>query len=337
MTSLKDAVDDYVEWGLAGKTEGTAQSYRSHVRGFARWVADYNDICGGCESVDEHGLCSCADEVPVDSIQREHVKRNLKSLARDGKSQPTIETRMVVIRDFLRSQHPQDIDELDINLREESIIQRWGQTRQEREENDRIYYLTPDEIEELIDNVPEPSFRNELIVRLLWQTGMRQTQLVNVTLDDVDLDDRRIDIWSNKSKKPYSVWYGPSLQPMMQQWLNVERRALAPSVAERSEYLFPSSRTEQMRAKSINDHIVKPAAEDAGMQSRSYEDSIGRDRGKVTGHVLRHSFAVQFVRDGGDIRRLQQLMGHSDIETTEKYLRFKDDEIRKARAQHGPQ
>jgi len=57
---------------------------------------------------------------------------------------------------------------------------------------------------------------------------------------------------------------------------------------------------------------------------------------RITAHVLRHSFAVNCVREDMDTRRLQVLMGHAKIETTERYLQMANKDIRDAYRHHGP-
>ena len=81
--------------------------------------------------------------------------------------------------------------------------------------------------------------------------------------------------------------------------------------------------------------MVKKAAQSAGLQAHVHTDASGNDRGKVTAHVLRHSFAVQSIKNGMDTRRLQKLMGHSKIETTEQYLQFANDDLRDAARKYG--
>lgn len=80
---------------------------------------------------------------------------------------------------------------------------------------------------------------------------------------------------------------------------------------------------------------MKQAAEDAGLQAHVHTDAAGNDRGKVTAHVLRHSYAVQCIKNGMDTRRLQKLLGHSKIETTERYLQFANDDLRDAARKYG--
>jgi integrase/recombinase XerD len=83
--------------------------------------------------------------------------------------------------------------------------------------------------------------------------------------------------------------------------------------------------------------VVTTAAENADMQEIKFVDAAGMERQKITSHDLRHSFAVHFVRNGGDIRTLRDLLGHASISTTEKYLRFKSETKRDKLHRFGPE
>ncbi|WP_435092748.1 tyrosine-type recombinase/integrase [Halorubrum sp. N11] len=84
-------------------------------------------------------------------------------------------------------------------------------------------------------------------------------------------------------------------------WINANRDALATAG---SPYLFPTSHSKRISAAYIN-QIVKDAAEAAGLQDNEvFVDAAGRSRRKVTAHVLRHSYAVQSLKNGIDTRTL---------------------------------
>lgn len=192
-----------------------------------------------------------------------------------------------------------------------------------------IVYVTPDEKEAMCEHVPEPTLRNELIIRLMWQTGIRKVELINIELDDLDRDNRSIEVWSNKSKEYRTVFYQPSLDLLMDQWLDGGHRDSympAPS----SPYLFLTERSEQLHQSTVTDKVVKPAAREAGIQEVMYEDKSGSKRYRITPHALRHGHAVNALKSDIDVRRVQQHLGHSSLEITMDYLQFIDEDVKEA-------
>ncbi|WP_435335172.1 tyrosine-type recombinase/integrase [Haloarchaeobius sp. TZWWS8] len=194
-----------------------------------------------------------------------------------------------------------------------------------------VYYLSPEEIEKLAENAPSPILRNELIIRLLYQTGLRRGELAETRLQDVDTNERSINVHAQKTHLNRTVYYQPSLDTLIARWINVERRAL---VTAGSDYLFPTYKTEQISPKQVS-RTVKKAAKAAGLQSPVYTNAAGQEQMKVTAHVLRHSFAVQSLKNGMDTRTLQKLLGHAKIDTTERYLRLAKSDIKESVRRYG--
>lgn len=210
----------------------------------------------------------------------------------------------------------------------------------EKRNGDEPIYITVEEKEMLCDNVPSPAFRNELMIRLLWQTGMRRGELAEVRLSDlngydtetgelkIDGDeDRGITVETLKrDDHTRTVYWDTSLDWRLKSWVNAgERETMAG--ASGSECLFPSQKTGQVSPYSIN-RIVKDAAENAGIQSIYYTDQTGSDRRRITSHALRHGHAVHALKCGVDLRTIQKNLGHASLDMTEKYLELIDEDVR---------
>jgi integrase/recombinase XerD len=190
----------------------------------------------------------------------------------------------------------------------------------EHRKDEGITHLSPNEKEQLCEHVPAPQIRNELLIRFLWQTGLREHEVRNVRLQDLDRDERIVNIYSEKVYKDREVGYQPSVDFLMNQWLDSGYRDRFSSASD-SEYVFVSRKAEKLTEGRVND-VVKKAAENAGIQDTYDDDAAGNTRHTVTAHALRHSFAVQSLKNGMDVRFLQELMGHADISTTERYLKI---------------
>jgi integrase/recombinase XerD len=193
-----------------------------------------------------------------------------------------------------------------------------------------------EEVEELWtdDALPSPALRNEIVVRLLWYTGIRTSEIVRIKIGDIDRDEGRIRIYAKKTDDYRDVWYPPSrMEPLFTEWLGYRRGALSPYATE-SDYLLLTHQSEQMRASHAS-RIVKEAAQNAGSNEVLYVDAAEKKRWKITGHTLRHSFATYHANVlETPIHILQDVLGHDKLETTRKYI--SEDKEAQRRAMQDP-
>ncbi|NHN65255.1 tyrosine-type recombinase/integrase [Haloarcula sp. JP-Z28] len=180
-----------------------------------------------------------------------------------------------------------------------------------------IPHITADEKEQLAENIPNPRVRNELLIRMLWQTGMREHEIRNLKINHIDREQRIITVHSSKTGTR-KVAYQQNVDTLLTQWLDGGYRDRFASATD-SPYVFVSRKNEQLAKSRVND-VVKKGAKAAGIQESLGTDAAGKERWKITTHCLRHSFAIQSLRNGMNLRYLQELMGHEKLETTEKYL-----------------
>lgn len=180
--------------------------------------------------------------------------------------------------------------------------------------------LTVQEIDELLEqparrNTPEAK-RDRAMLELMYATGLRVTELVSLDLEDVQLD----------GEKPYVRLVGkgnrerqiPLLEQPVQELTEYIRFARPRLVGERNETaLFVNRRGERLTRQGFW-LILKGYATEAGI------------RGRVTPHTLRHSFATHMLRGGMDIHKVQELLGHANISTTQVYTQVSREHIREA-------
>lgn len=196
-----------------------------------------------------------------------------------------------------------------------------------------MVYVDPDEVEAMAANVTAPSLRNELLIRLLFHTGVRIGEAVSIDVDDIDLDHRSIRIHATKTEKRRTVYYQPSLDILLEQWINGGHRAALPKAAESSR-LFLTSR--DVLSPDWAGKLVHRAAENAGIQEVMYIDAGGANRYRITPHALRHGHAVQALKSGIDVRTLQRHLGHENLEMTMRYLQLIDDDVQHAYRRFDP-
>lgn len=311
-----------------GNTEGTANRYLLEVSAFEDWL-EANRGKGLLEA-DTSDLRVHLEEMATPTDDRTEYAPTTITRRRSGVSQ-FYQLAQEVSEDY----------EVDIDVPEnpsEELDQTWnlGDTKKSEgiDSEEGIYYLTPDEIKELERAVPAPKLRNQLLVRLLFNTGLRRGELASVTMDALDREERTIRIPAMKSPEPRTVTYSEQYVGfLLSRWIDEGyREATRYARTKGSDYLFPTDESEHISGDYIG-QMVKRAAKDAGLQKVVATYSDGRQIHKVTAHTLRHSYAVQAVNSGIDVRSLQRLLGHEDLETTMIYLRIAEqdyiDESRK--------
>lgn len=171
------------------------------------------------------------------------------------------------------------------------------------------------------DNARIAARRMQALVEVLYATGLRVSELVGLPLT-VALRDERFFIVRGKGSKERVVPLSAKAREAMRLWL-VERGRV-PAWAE-SLFLFP--------AASESGHLPRQvfARELKGLAARA-----GIAAAKISPHVLRHAFASHLLQNGADLRAVQQLLGHSDISTTQIYTHVLEERLVRLVNDHHP-
>lgn len=173
-------------------------------------------------------------------------------------------------------------------------------------------YLTEEEIDRLFaapDIHTKPGVRDRAIMELLYATGLRVSELIGLTLNDVALQSGSL-VCRGKGRKQRRVPVGRSAVVWLQAHL-----ALKLINGEKSPLVFHQGQ------KPLSRQFVWSMLRDYGRQA---------GLAKVTPHMLRHSFATHLVQRGADSRSVQMLLGHADISTTQIYTHLTKDHLRAA-------
>jgi integrase/recombinase XerD len=153
--------------------------------------------------------------------------------------------------------------------------------------------------------------RDKFIIMLLYDTGLRAQELCDLVLGDVDFFQRKIHIKHGKGDKPRTVRFGKRAAKLMWEYLGDRLQA-----SDRSEPLILVD--EHGSSRAMNRHVLrrllKRIGDRAGIKS-------------VHPHRLRHSFATDYLRNGGKMIALQELLGHSDLEMVRRYAKFVEADI----------
>ena len=150
-------------------------------------------------------------------------------------------------------------------------------------------------------------FRNYIFIRFLYDTGLRLNEITHIKVADINLDGDYITVRETKSGHERIVVIHPETKILLRQFLIATEHS--------HEYLFISYKKGKRLAKSSVHSMLKSLKE------------ILQLKININPHAWRHTFASNFLRDGGDMRTLQLLMGHTNYATTEKYLHYDNEEI----------
>jgi integrase/recombinase XerD len=169
------------------------------------------------------------------------------------------------------------------------------------------------------------AIRDRAILELLYASGLRISELVGLSLSDLDLDDRMLRAFGKGSKERL-VPFGRPAAAALGEWLGRSGRPLlVPAQFARrddAEALFLSLRGRRMTRQGAWT-AVRQAAEAVGLEAR------------VTPHVFRHSFATHLLDHGADVRVVQELLGHASITTTQIYTKVSQEHLHRVyRAAH---
>ncbi len=175
-------------------------------------------------------------------------------------------------------------------------------------------YLTEDEIDKLLDVKLETmyDYRNKAMLELLYATGLRITELVNLKITDVDLHNCFVRVFG-KGKKERIVPISDIAIKYLSIYMNEYRDEILGSSI--SDYLFISNAKTNISRQAFFKIIKKECK----------LKSINKD---VSPHVLRHSFATHLLKHGADLRVIQELLGHEDISTTQIYAHLVNEKLK---------
>ena len=168
-------------------------------------------------------------------------------------------------------------------------------------------YFSVDELFHLLDTIKNEALptrypiRDKTIFELLYATGVRCSELVNITIEDIDMQAKTIRIFG-KGKKERIVLFGDKAREKIFEYYATER----PEILNQKETLFLNYRYEKLTPRSVQ-RIVK-----------MFRAFLPIER-PLTPHKLRHSFATHLLNEGADLRAVQELLGHKTLATTEKY------------------
>ncbi|HZJ87139.1 MAG TPA: tyrosine-type recombinase/integrase, partial [Erysipelothrix sp.] len=164
-------------------------------------------------------------------------------------------------------------------------------------------FLMFSELEALVDSCDDThlGLRNRCIIELMYATGVRASELVGVTLDDLDLNSRTLKVVGKGDKERHLFFYEGLVNPLRKYLASVREDLMKNN---QHDYLFVANSGKPLSVRGLQ-YILKTQGETANLRT------------KLHPHILRHTFATHLLDNGASLRVVQSLLGHESISTTQ--------------------
>ncbi len=256
-----------------------------------------------------------ADDITVDKITTEMIRKfrlwlnRYKNYNDQELSLITQSYHLIALRGFLTYLSRRDVPSLSAD----KIIL-------PKTVREQVTFLHYDEVSNLLDQIDVDSdagLRDRAIIELLFSSGLRVSELVNLNRDHINLGRREFMV-RGKGQKDRPVFVSKGAAERVEDYLAVRQDSLAPlfiSYSKNAGQLDTSGDYRRLSARSIQ-RMVAPYARLAGITKH------------VSPHTLRHSFATDLLMNGADLRSVQAMLGHSNISTTQVYTHVTDQHLK---------
>lgn len=291
---MSELILDYIEHleVEGGRAARTAENYAQYLNRFIEFDGD----------------------ITVDKITSEYIRKYRLWLNRyknnngDELSTLTQSYHLIALRGFLKYLSKRDIASLSPDKIELPKTSR-----------KQVTFLHYDEVQRLLDQIDlntETGLRDRAIIELLFSSGLRVSELVNLNKDHINTKRREFMV-RGKGQKDRPVFISQNAADRVNNYLDSRTDSLVPLFISYSNNVSPSTSGDfrRLTARSI-ERMVAKYARLAGITKH------------VSPHTMRHSFATDLLINGADLRSVQAMLGHSNISTTQIYTHVTDERLR---------
>lgn len=285
MNKLSELISEFLRYLLIDKgySNNTIESYKRDLDKFLEFNKDKN-----INDISNHDLKEYIKYLKVENLNDKTIARNISSLKSFYK--------FLLIGKYINDNTSDTLFLPKIKKNLPNI-------------------LTEEEILKLLDIklTDNFSYRNKAMLELMYATGLRVSEIINLKLEDVDFSQDIIRTFGKGSKERV-LPIGDYSKEYLEKYIYEYRGSMLKK--EQSEYLFLNNHGKKMTRQGFF-KIIKKLAKEKGI-----------DKG-LSPHTIRHSFASHLLKYGADLRTIQELLGHSDISTTQIYTHITDEELKK--------
>ena len=284
MSKLSDLIVEFLRYLLIDKgySENTIESYKRDLDKFL----EYNK------------------NTSIDNISNEDLKKYIKYLNDNNLNEKSIARNISSLKSFYKflviSKY------ISSNTSDSLYLPKIKKSLPSTLTEEEVFSLLDIE---LIDNF---SYRNKAMLELLYASGLRVSELINLKLQDIDFSQDIIRTFGKGSKERI-IPIGDYAKEYLEKYIYEYRGSMLKK--ENSEYIFLNNHGKQMTRQGFF-KIIKKIAKEKGINK------------ELSPHTLRHSFASHLLKYGADLRTIQELLGHSDISTTQIYTHITNEELK---------
>ncbi len=227
------------------------------------------------------------------NLQDKTLRRAIAELHADGLSGRSLQRMLSALRSFYKYLNREGLATANpaLDIKAPKVPRRLPKT------------LSADSLDDLLDiQTDDPlEMRDLAMMELLYSSGLRVSELVGIDLHDLDLRDAQVRVLG-KGRKERQVPIGEKAREALKRWLGVRSTLAAPLEMG----LFVGKLGKRLSARTVEQRMKR------------WGELVGVS-GSLHPHKLRHSFATEMLAHSGDLRAVQELLGHADISTTQIY------------------
>lgn len=282
MSSLEEKLEQFIFYLKVERnaSQHTINSYRADIKAFLLFAQQ-----------------QCAGEVLFTMITPSFIRGYLSEMKNHNYSRRTIARRIAALRSFFRHLCRENV----INENPFSLV------HTPKLEKRLPVFLDTIEIDSLL-RLPDTSplgRRDAAILELLYASGLRVSELVNLHIPDFDHDNRLLLVYGKGSKERI-VPVGKTAAQIIRDYLTFTRPSLMNKAKETHKFIFINSKGGPITDRSVRRILDKYVCQMASNKN-------------VSPHTIRHTFATHLLNNGADLRSVQELLGHVNLSTTQLY------------------
>ena len=284
MSNLKELIEEFLRYLLIDKgySNNTIESYKRDLLSFLEFNKNKS----------------------INAIGKEELKKYIKNLNDKKLNEKTISRHISCLKSFYKF--------LVIDKRINENVSEVLFMPKTKKSLPKI--LTEEEVFSLLDIklVDNYSYRIKAMIELMYATGLRVSELINLKLQDIDLINEVVRVFGKGSKERV-VPLGEIAVISLKEYISKYRPLMLKQY--NNDYLFLNNHGNNMTRQGFF-KIIKSVAKEKGIKS------------EISPHTIRHSFASHLLKYGADLRTIQELLGHSDISTTQVYTHITNEELK---------